>query len=124
NRLQLLQKYRAVITHSEYMREEYIRHGIPPSRVLLTPYCVEPLHSDGVGTDKSSGEWRLVFAGRMDKLKGGLLLLQALPLVRSAAAGRKVDVAFAGDGPERKTWESAATKLNCSTSDVHVEFCG
>jgi glycosyltransferase involved in cell wall biosynthesis len=125
HRLQLLHKYRAVITHSEYMRAEYIRHGIPASRVLLSHYGVKPLPAAGTSrvAAEPDGAWRLVFVGRMDKLKGGLLLLKALPLVQSAA-GRPLHLVFAGDGPERKTWESAAGKLNGSTHDVRVEFSG
>ncbi len=124
-RLELLHKYRAVITHSEYMRAEYIRHGIPASRVLLSQYCVEPLQAtvEPNRMAESNGAWRLVFAGRMDKLKGGLLLLKALPLVQSVA-GRPVHLVFAGDGPERKTWELAAGKLSCSTHDLRIEFSG
>jgi glycosyltransferase involved in cell wall biosynthesis len=131
NRLELLRKYRAVITHSEHLRAEYIRHGIAAERVLLSKFCVEPLRSDALQdspeapkrTANSKGTWRLVFAGRMDRLKGGLLLLKALPLVRSAA-GRPLKLVFAGDGPERRVWDSAAMKLNSSTHGICAEFAG
>src|SRR5439155_11071146 len=32
-RLANLQKYRAIVTHSKHMRMEFIRNGMPPSRV-------------------------------------------------------------------------------------------
>src|SRR2546425_533110 len=46
NRLELLKRYRFVITHSEYLQAEYIRHDIPVERVVCIPYCVEPLRSN------------------------------------------------------------------------------
>jgi hypothetical protein len=45
-RLESLKKYEAVITHSEYMRAEFIRHGIPADRVFSVPYSVKPLQTD------------------------------------------------------------------------------
>jgi len=72
---------------------------------------------------ESNAPWRLAFAGRMDDLKGGLLLLESLPLVRSAAS-RPVHLVFAGDGPQRRNWESAAERLNRSERDITVEFVG
>ena len=131
SRLELLKKYRALITHSEHMQAEYIRNGIPAERVSCIPYCVEPLRSNGAQdppkprkrVPESNASWRLAFAGRMDDLKGGLLLLEALPLVRSAAR-RPVHLVFAGDGPQRKTWEAAAARLNRSERDISIEFAG
>src|SRR6266436_466510 len=131
NRLELLKRYRALITHSEHMQAEYIRNGIPAERVSCIPYCVEPLRSNGAqdppkprkGVPESHASWRLAFAGRMDDLKGGLLLLKALPLVRSAAH-RPVHLVFAGDGPQRKTWEAGAARLNRSERDISIEFAG
>ena len=42
-RLQSLRNYRCVLTHSDYMRSEYVRHGIPAERVVSLPYGVAPL---------------------------------------------------------------------------------
>jgi len=130
-RLQSIQKYQAVITHSEYLRSEYVRHGVPAERVFSVPHCVAPLRSSSIqGSPKVAGRiaerdatWRLVFAGRMDEGKGGMVLIEALKLVRSAA-GRSVELVFAGDGPQRRIWESAAAQLSGSIPGVRVEFAG
>ena len=72
---------------------------------------------------ESNVAWRLAFAGRMDNLKGGLLLLDALPLLRSVA-GRPLQLVFAGDGPQRRIWEAAAEKLNRPERGIRIEFAG
>jgi glycosyltransferase involved in cell wall biosynthesis len=74
-------------------------------------------------TPESSPVWRLAFAGRMDHLKGGLLLLDTLPLVR-AATGRRLHLVLAGDGPERNQWQAAAEKLSRAVPDLRIEFPG
>jgi glycosyltransferase involved in cell wall biosynthesis len=58
----------------------------------------------------------------MDNLKGGLLLLKALPLVR--AAGRPLHLTLAGDGPQRSQWERAAAEVTSSHPDIQIEFPG
>jgi glycosyltransferase involved in cell wall biosynthesis len=130
-RLKSLPNYRTVITNSDHMRAEYIRQGVPADRVISLPCGVAPLRSaDSEDSSKplkriveSNRTWRLAFAGRMDDLKGGLLLLRALPLLRSAA-GRALEAVFAGDGPQRKKWESAAAELSRSTGDIRIKFPG
>jgi glycosyltransferase involved in cell wall biosynthesis len=130
-RLDSLQKYQAVITHSEYLRSEYVRHGVPPERVFSVPYCVAPLRSpEEQDSPKAAGRiaaasevWRLVFAGRMDEGKGGMLLLEAVKLVRSAT-GRSVELVFAGDGPQRRTWETTAAQLTRSMQGIRIDFPG
>jgi glycosyltransferase involved in cell wall biosynthesis len=67
--------------------------------------------------------WRLLFAGRMDRLKGGSELLQALPEVRRRLGGR-LEIAFAGDGPARPAWEAEALALGLTEPDIHVTFRG
>jgi glycosyltransferase involved in cell wall biosynthesis len=45
----------------------------------------------------------------MTRLKGGELLLDAIPLVERLL-GRPIEVFFAGDGPQRAVWEARKTK--------------
>jgi glycosyltransferase involved in cell wall biosynthesis len=130
HRVELMKKYKTVMTHSEHMRRECIRNGMPAERVVAFPYYVKALVCDPWAPLIASSRnlepeqvWRLVFAGRMDQLKGGRLLLETLPLLRSVA-GRPLHVVFAGDGPARQDWESASARLNGSGSDIRVEFVG
>jgi len=130
NRLALIKRYKIVLTHSMHMRTEYIRHGLPDDSVLTVPYCVKPLpaieedvRSANRTKISTQGEWRLAFAGRMDFLKGGSLLLKTLPLLRSRA-GRPLRLRVAGDGPCRQDWEVTASRIRHSSPDINIEFTG
>ena len=126
DRLHLLSRYGAIVTHSSHMQQEYLKHGFPATRVFNVKY--------GSRTDGASegcvraqrspdGAWRLLFAGRMDRLKGGSELLQSLPDVIRRLM-RPVQLTFAGDGPARSAWETEAAALCRVEPDIHVTFRG
>ena len=127
DRLELLSRYRAIVTHSEHMQNEYINHGLTASRVFNVKYGSD-LEGRGetrgvaarAGADigDDSRPWRLLFVGRMERLKGGLELLDSLPHVVDTL-GRRVDITLAGDGPERAAWERAASALRGDRIQVH-----
>lgn len=142
-RLRLLGEYRAVLTHSLHMHEEYVRHGLPPENVHYLSYYAHsssPLYREGQGeppphepADGAAGmsevgargrPYRhLLFAGRMETLKGGRLLLESLREVRARLASPLL-VTFAGDGPERARWERLAAQVARRVEGVRVEFKG
>jgi glycosyltransferase involved in cell wall biosynthesis len=127
-RLSLLARYRGVVTLSEHMRGEYVRHGIAAGTVAVVPPPIErhdvPEHGGLEPAEGHLGEVvRLLFLGRLDRLKGGAVLLDALPRV-VAALGRRVKLTFAGDGPERSAWERRAAKLMQHTKELEIEFAG
>ena len=144
-RLEQLQNYRAIVTHSSHMRDEYIKHGFDPLRVRCLSYYAEPDGNvrsrnltgkdiaDGSllseretrsgGAKKSRDRWRLLFLGRMDPLKGGQVLLDALPYV-ARELSEPVQVSFAGDGPSRKLWEKRAARLQAKTPKLQIDFTG
>ena len=108
------------------MQQEYLKHGFPATRVFNVKF--------GSRTDGASegcvraqrspdGAWRLLFAGRMDRLKGGSELLQSLPDVMRRLM-RPVQLTFAGDGPARSAWETEAAALCRVEPDIHVTFRG
>jgi hypothetical protein len=39
-RMVTIRKCAAEVTHSEHMRDEYVRHGIPADRVLSVPFYI------------------------------------------------------------------------------------
>lgn len=141
DRLALLRGYHTILTLSAHMRSEYLRHGFAADRVHTLPppapreddrrppVAELPPGRAAVDGDSSEGAnrspvpWRLLFAGRMEFLKGGHLLLVALPLVR-AALDRPLRVTFAGDGPDRPSWERMARRLRAADPGVVVEFLG
>jgi glycosyltransferase involved in cell wall biosynthesis len=130
NRLALIKKYKVMITNSEYLRGEYIRHGVPADRVITLPYCVLPLRPNTADAPSviarrtlSRNEWRLAFVGRMDALKGGSTLLDVVPLLR-ARTDMPLRLTMAGDGPYRSDWEAAALKVQAKVRDVNIKFAG
>jgi glycosyltransferase involved in cell wall biosynthesis len=118
DRLALLRRYSVILTHSEHMKAEIARHGLD-ARVV--PFPVE--HGAQIGSAPASGRWRLLYAGRMDELKGGALLLDALAEV-TAASRKPVHVTFAGDGPRRQEWEGRARMIEAAVPALTIDFPG
>ena len=98
--LATLQRQNAVITHSAHMQNELAAHGVAAD---VIPYAISA--PDAAGDPNAAKSSDILFAGRMDHLKGGLLLLDAVPLIRRRL-NRPLRVVFAGDGPDRQRWES------------------
>jgi glycosyltransferase involved in cell wall biosynthesis len=139
-RQDVLHRYRMIMTISEHMRQEYLRHGFARDavRVVSSPIWSDEGESNGVGhgvpggQDVSDGfdrrvpptsdeEWRLLLAGRMVALKGGAIALAALPTV-ARILDRPVRLIFAGEGPKRAAWEKAARRIERDNPRVAVEF--
>jgi len=146
-RLEQLQNYRVIVTHSEYMRDEYIKHGFDPTRIHCLSYYAHQgssldledevltfspellsesspvLAKELLSAGKDPERWRLLFLGRMDRLKGGQVLIDALPHVVQAL-GQTFQVTFAGDGRMRKTWERHAARVTARTPSLEINFAG
>jgi glycosyltransferase involved in cell wall biosynthesis len=138
-RLELLRRYRAILTDSTHMRDEYLRHGFDPNIVVRSSYLRDP--SPGPDTSietaiesatvpnrdangsASRGPARLLFLGRMDVLKGGLILLDSLPTVASAL-DRPIELTFGGDGPARDSWTRRARAIGAKDGRVTTVFEG
>jgi glycosyltransferase involved in cell wall biosynthesis len=116
--LATLQKQHAVITHSAHMQHELAVHGVIAE---VIPFAVSTL--DVSGDANAAKSYDILFAGRMDHLKGGLLLLDALPLIRRRL-DRPLRVIFAGDGPDRQVWESRGRTIADGNSGVAIMFTG
>lgn len=128
-RRDLLPEYRAIVTNSAHMRSEYARYVGDPSRVHAVPLPVtDDLPPEERGAPEPSpraagGEpWNLLFLGRMTSLKGGPVLLDALPLA-AEALGKPLRVVFAGDGPDQQAWREQGVAL-AARSRVATEFVG
>lgn len=114
----VLSRHAAVITHSEHMRNELAVHGIPAS---LISYPISALEADACAPDVPSND--ILFAGRMDRVKGGILLLNALAQVRRAL-NQPLRVQFSGDGPERVRWEKRARRIEAEDPQISIRFPG
>lgn len=145
-RLVNLGRYDAIVTHSDHMAEECMRHGIDGERIHNLSYYTHvryqppPVSGDTTAadvfdhsverSDASPNPWndsavplRLLFLGRMDRLKGGAVLLDALREARTKL-GRPLHTTFAGDGPARLAWEAKARRVETQDKQLSVEFTG
>ncbi len=142
-RLENLHRYNAIVTHSDHMLSELIKHGLSPQRAYNFPYYVQPANSnkrsegwsalpgasplipmpEDINSRKaeSTGELQLLFSGRMEFLKGAHIFIDALPKV-AAALDRPMRVTFAGDGRERDHLERRASALR--NAKLQIEFPG
>jgi glycosyltransferase involved in cell wall biosynthesis len=128
SRLELLRRYRAIATHSERMRDEYLRHGFDPSRVVKVPYgpSLELNRASRMPLRRRRSlddPWRVLFVGRMYEMKGGRQLIDALPQV-ARALQRPVSLTFVGEGAARREWEHRASLLCSREPMVRVDFTG
>jgi glycosyltransferase involved in cell wall biosynthesis len=136
-RLEVMQGCRRILVASEAMQQEYLRHGFEASRVEIVPYPVAPAAAtvvDGAEADGAFGASedrcgapskpvRLLFAGRMVKLKGGGILLRALPSVTQRLR-QSVELIMAGEGPAKAQWEEQARILCAHNPFISVKFTG
>lgn len=121
-----LQKYPMLITHSEAMREEYIRNGFAPEKLAVIPFAC--LRTEAVETVDTSSGWdqgpvRLLFAGRMEKIKGGAELLEAAALLLKSQP-RPVQVTLAGNGESRPAWQALAGRIEAAQPGLTTHFPG
>jgi len=133
DRLKLLRRYRAILTDSTHMRDEYLRHGFDPNTVIRSSYLrdtsqdpdtsIETAIESATNGNASSGPARLLFLGRMDPLKGGLILLDSLPIVADAL-DRPIELTFGGDGPCRDSWTRRAHAISAKDTRVKTVFEG
>jgi len=145
-RLKVLGRYKAIVTLSDYMASEYVKSGYPADyvhaltppfsngcshKVYEIPEAGTPAVPNGKSTiyynsltaDRNRPYRRLLFLGRMDFLKGGHLLLEALPRV-VASVDRPLRITFAGDGVERSDWERQARRVKDQAQGLEIEFVG
>jgi glycosyltransferase involved in cell wall biosynthesis len=128
-RLAMLRSAGAVIVASEYVRGEFLRNGLSRDTVhciglpIVDRGEVSPTTSKIPADVQKASPLRLVFAGRMEPLKGGQIFLDALPLI-AAALARPVVATFAGDGRVRFEWARRAGEIVRSQPQLRIEFTG
>jgi glycosyltransferase involved in cell wall biosynthesis len=99
--------YSAIVTASSHMRREYIMNGADESRVHAIPLFTS-IEVSGVAAPPE--RFRVLFLGRMTRLKGGDLLIRAVAHA-SRLAGQKIELTMAGDGPPREEWAKMAREI-------------
>ena len=128
-RMKILRSLPRLLTASEYVRAECVRNNLAPEAVRCVGYPVAACSAtprefeEGSVNASSAVALRLLFAGRMESVKGGGMLLDALPLVASALS-RPLVLTFAGDGVARFEWTRRADAIIRRHPAVRVEFTG
>lgn len=112
-----LSQYAAVLVASSHMRAEFERHGVSPERIRVAA-LPNPV-TEAVDRHPAAGlPSKILFLGRLTKLKGVAQLIQAIPSAEKAL-GRRLSLTVAGDGPQRARLESLARQNN-----VAAKFTG
>lgn len=123
-RLAQLSRYGAIVTASQHMWSEFLNHGLASHRVRHVRYTfIERQVRAPRRRVSASVSHRLVFIGRMERLKGGRLLLDALPSIASSL-GARVEVVFVGTGSQRPQWELYGTQVAAQDPRIDVKFVG
>jgi glycosyltransferase involved in cell wall biosynthesis len=120
-RLARLRAASRLVTASAYMREEYLRHGFPPDRLVHLALPVPDPPPDTVAPPALPS--RLLWVGRMEPLKGGHLALDAAALAATGLS-RTLDLTLVGDGRARSAWERRARGLAAAGAGVRYAFAG
>src|SRR5262249_37905213 len=76
-RLAIIRKCAAVVTHTEHMRDEYMRLGIPAERAFSFPFYVADSTPEVPPARPLSATPMVLFLGRMEPPKGGMVLFEA-----------------------------------------------
>ncbi len=114
----LLPRYRAIVTASRYMRDEYVRAGVPSRSVHPISLFAPSLDgTSGVSLD-GPRSIDVVFLGRLTPLKGPDVLVEAAAHASTRLA-RRVSVVLAGAGPQRERLETLA-----ASSGIDARFAG
>lgn len=121
-RLRTLKAASAVVTLSHHMADEMRRNGVPSDRV----HVVAPFVSTDVPPPfdrRSDDTCRLLYLGRLERLKGVPHLLDALPVVGDSLE-RPLHLTVAGDGVERRTLEDHAARIVRAHTGITIQFSG
>jgi glycosyltransferase involved in cell wall biosynthesis len=107
----LFKHYAAMIVASRHMKREYAANGMDECKITVNPLFSVPVAEGARPKESATNTARVLFAGRMTKLKGGDVLMRA---VREASRelNTPVELVMMGDGPQRSAWEKLAHKLN------------
>jgi glycosyltransferase involved in cell wall biosynthesis len=123
-RQRLLQRSAFVATFSEHMRREAISNGVAEARAVHLP-AFNPaartvtVDGDSIRPPRSGERLHIGFIGRMERLKGAHVLMDALAHLDPGMRSR-LKVTFAGDGRDKPSLERAASHL----ADLDASFPG
>ena len=95
----LFKNYKGIFVASEFMAQDYLRHGIPAGQLCLVRYFAPSCVPDTLSPPIKSFTQRILFAGRLVKDKGWRHAVAATAIA-SRSLGRDLRLVVAGDGPD------------------------
>jgi glycosyltransferase involved in cell wall biosynthesis len=108
-----------VIANSDYVREQLIKHGLPPDQtVTLRCGVAVPKSMSKPLTLKNHQNQRILFAGRITPNKGLEWLLKALTFTH-----KRIQLDIAGEGWDRPRMEQLAQHLGVSNQVTWHGWC-
>jgi glycosyltransferase involved in cell wall biosynthesis len=110
-----LPKYEAVLVASRHMRDEFRKHGVTEDRIHLV--SLPNRQTSEQSPVRTAPNGRLLFIGRLTKLKGVSHLLRAIPIA-AGKLGRSLTLTIAGDGPERESLQALARELGVTANFI------
>src|SRR5277367_453014 len=122
----LLPNYSAIVAASDHMCSELVANGAKPERVHKLPPPVNAAFAESCNqpvANRPPSTWRILFAGRMSRLKGVAVLLDAMPSV-AAALNSQIDLTLIGDGPNRAELEEKAQRAQSRDRRLKVRMAG
>jgi glycosyltransferase involved in cell wall biosynthesis len=115
--LAMLRRCARLLVGSAAMRDEYLRHGFPPDRVVLNPPFPTSHRPDPHPPAPRPRTGAVLLAGRLTGVKGGDYLIRALHRIRQRTAdGPPLRLDVAGDGPEWPRLRALAEQLGVPTT--------
>ena len=120
SRRQLFNDYKGVLVASEFMVQDYYRHGIPTGLLHLVPYFPPGCQPDFEPPHGRAFTQRIIFAGRLVKEKGWRHALAATSMA-ARSLGRDLRLVVAGDGPELAAMQRMAANNDFR---IKVDFLG
>lgn len=122
--LAAIRRYRAVLTASRHMRAELLKHGFTAERVHCTGLPIsERTIEQGASDGPNAAPSRMLFAARMEPVKGGHLLIAAAARA-VALLDRPLTLAMVGDGHDRPRLEFLARSAMARESRLKINFEG
>ena len=122
-RLQSLRACRRLVVLSRHMHDEYVRHGFDTGRIDVVPFGPEAAGDAPQDSPAPGAEVRLAFMGRLERLKGADLLVEALVAVHERL-GRPVSLTVMGEGSERPRVQRLASDIERSHPEITITFTG
>lgn len=115
--LRLFKRVDAILTHGAQMHREYTEQGIAAERLFTLPHFVQAPAAAPI--PHPVGEIiRLVYVGRFDPLKGGQILLRALPFV-AGELDCPIELQMIGAGPAANEWKRLAAEVASPRVQIH-----